>query len=460
MTLNTEKFKYLNIKDTENLPNTTGIYTFKKGATFLYIGKALNIKNRVKNHIQQPVFKDTVFIPQTKKIGFIITNSEIEALILEASLIKKYQPKYNKQWKDGKNYYFVAITKEQWPRIFITHQIKESGIRNQELRQKTKPNSLFTTPNSEFIGPFIDGEALKQTLRILRKIFLFRTCNKLPKKACLYKGLSLCLAPCEGKNQELGIRNYEKKYKKNIKNLIAILNGKKNSVIKNLQKEMKLASSQQNFEKAKQARDQIFALKRVFSNAHILKEAEVAKQLPKLRKKEASFLDNSFFGLQKVLGLKNVIKRVEGYDVSNIQGQEATGSMVVFENGKPNKKEYKKFKIKLAGKPNDTAMLKEILERRLKHTEWVMPQVMLIDGGVGQLNAGIRIKNQELRIKNIKIISLAKKNNELFIEGKAKPVLLENLPQEVSNLILQIRDESHRFAITYHKTLRSKNFIK
>ena len=209
MALNTEKFKYIDLNNIEQLPNTTGIYAFfttpkpikaKAGKDgFLYIGKALNIKNRVKNHIQQPIFKDTVFIPQTNKIGFITTNSEIEALILEASLIKKYQPKYNKQWKDGKNYYFVAITKEAFPRVFITHQIKESGIRNQESRQKTKHNSLFITPNSEFIGPFIDGGALKQTLRILRKIFLFRTCNKLPKKACLYKGLNLCLAPCEGK---------------------------------------------------------------------------------------------------------------------------------------------------------------------------------------------------------------------------------------------------------------------
>ncbi len=168
--------------------------------------------------------------------------------------------------------------------------------------------------------------------------------------------------------------------------------------------------------------------------------------------------------MNSLLGIKEKIKRIEGYDISNIQGQEATGSMVVFEKGVPNKNEYRKFKIKIDGKPNDTAMLKEIISRRLKHKEWPLPQIMLIDGGRGQLNAILNI----LREKNgkaqpftdfIKVTSLAKRQNELFIEGKDKPILLKTLPQEISNLILQIRNEAHRFAITYHKKLRSKNFI-
>jgi len=468
MTLNTEKFKYVGLNNIEQLPNTTGIYAFKKDAVFLYIGKALNIKNRVKNHVQQPVFKDTVFIPQTKKIGFIATNSEIEALILEASLIKKYQPKYNKQWKDGKNYYFVAITEEAFPRVFMTHQKAQTN--NKKLITNNGGKLLVIRPMLFVsMGPFIDGGALKQTLRILRKIFLFRTCNKLPRKACLYKGLNLCLAPCEGKNQESGIRNYEKEYKRNIKNLMAILNGKKNMVIKNLQKEMAISSKQQDFEKAKTIRDQIFALENVFSHSHFFKKETPVEATEWLRGTKPL---GGFDSLQEVLGLKNAIKRIEGYDVSNIQGQQATGSMVVFENGKPNKKEYKKFKIKIENKPNDTAMLKEVLERRLKHLEWpaqsptgneagwAMPQVMLIDGGIGQINIALKLKMKNEKLKNTKIISLAKRNNKLFIEGKDKPILLKNLPQEVSNLILQIRDEAHRFAITYHKTLRSKNFIK
>lgn len=445
MPLNTGKFKYTSPKDVNLLPPTTGIYCFKKSNEFLYIGKAINIKERVKNHIAQSTFKDNIFVPQTQKIGFIATGSEIEALILEANLIKKYQPQYNTVWRDGKSHNFIAITDENFPRVFTTHQKKQ---------------------NTKYIGPFIDGGALKQTLRVLRRVFPFRTCNKLPKKACLYKDLKLCPAPCQFK-----VQNEKLKVKKNIRNIIKILQGQKNSVIKNLQKEMLLASKQQNFERAQTLRDQIFALENVFSHSHVLEQE-------KTNRPQGSV---NLQALQKLLGIKNKIKRIEGYDISNIQGQEATGSMVVFENGQPNKNEYRKFKIKITGKPNDTAMLREIISRRLKHKDWPasnasqassrsdagwpIPQVMLIDGGKGQLSAGLNIKYQIANIKykskisNIKFIALAKRQNELFIEGKDKPILLKTLPQEISNLILQVRDEAHRFAISYHKNLRSKTSL-
>ncbi|MDO8524380.1 MAG: UvrB/UvrC motif-containing protein [bacterium] len=439
MPLNIEKFKYLNIKDIERLPNATGIYCFKQNKNFLYIGKAIDIKNRVKNHIQQPTFKDNVFLPQTEKIGFMATGSEIEALILEATLIKKYQPKYNTIWRDNKSHSYVFITNENFPRVFVGHQKKDVVILSEAKDLGRDSSALPQNDKLNIIGPFVDGRALRQTLRILRRIFPFRTCNKIPKKACLYKDLKLCPAPCLDYEKKCShpcrsARMATKKsYAKNIKNLVEILQGQKNSVVKNLQKEMRLASQKQNFEKANEIKNQIFALENVFSHGHVLS--------------------------RETLGIKTKIKRIEGYDVSNIQGQEATGSMVVFENGKPNKNEYRKFKIKITGKPNDTAMLKEVISRRLKHKEWALPQVMLIDGGIGQLNIALKLKTENEKLKNTKIISLAKRNNELFIEGKDKPVLLKDLPQEVSNLILQIRDEAHRFAITYHKTLRKKSFF-
>ncbi|MDD5433515.1 MAG: UvrB/UvrC motif-containing protein [Candidatus Pacebacteria bacterium] len=432
MPLNQKKFKYVNLKDASLLPPTTGIYCFKKNKEFLYIGKAINIKERVKNHIAQPNFKDNIFVPQTQKIGFIATGSEIEALILEANLIQQHQPQYNTIWRDNKSHNFIAITNENYPRILITHQ----------KNQKAK-----------YIGPFIDGGALRQTLRILRRIFPYRTCNKIPKKACLYKELGLCLAPCEFK-----VQGEKLKIKNNIQNLIAILKGKKNSVIKTLRKEMGQASQQQNFEKAKMLRDQIFALENVFSHSHILQEGA-----PLLQLKEQSFFA-SFLKLQELLQIKNKIKRIEGYDVSNIQGQEATGSMVVFTSSQANKNEYRKFKIKISGRPNDTAMLKEVLSRRFRHKEWALPQVILIDGGKGQLNAalaalaGIGPSSENSRGRAY-VMALAKRKNELFIESRKKPISLKDLPQEIFNLILQIRDESHRFAITYHKKLRSKLLI-
>ncbi|MFH0739783.1 MAG: UvrB/UvrC motif-containing protein [bacterium] len=451
MSLNREKFKYVGLKDVERLPNTTGIYCFARRILgeggFLYIGKAISIKNRVKNHISQPTFKDNIFVPQTQKIGFVATGSEIEALILEANLIKKYQPKYNTAWRDGKSHNFVFITKEEFPRVFIGHQKKEGVILSGAKDLGRDSSASPQNDKLNIIGPFIDSGALKQTLRILRRIFPYRTCRILPKKACLYKDLNLCPAPCESYSNPIAASLQQS----GCGNLIAILQGKKNSVIKNLQKEMQRASKQQDFEKAKAFRDQIFALENVFSHSHILEKEKFSGALGSA----------NLQAFQEMLGIKNKIKRIEGYDISNIHGQEATGSMVVFEGGQANKNEYRKFKIKITGKPNDTAMLKEVISRRLKHKEWPMPQVMLIDGGKAQLNAAIErfmIYDSEFMNKT-KIVSLAKRNNELFIEGKNKPVFLKDLPQDISNLILQIRDESHRFAISYHKKLRSKSFL-
>ena len=164
--------------------------------------------------------------------------------------------------------------------------------------------------------------------------------------------------------------------------------------------------------------------------------------------------------LKTIVGINKNISRIECYDVSNIQGKQATGSMVVFVNGKPDKNLYRKFKIKIARKPNDIAMLKEILERRFLHTEWKLPELILIDGGISQLNTGIKAKNQRIETKNIKVMSIAKKYKELFIESSKKPILLKTLPREIFNLIINLDDEAHRFAITYHKKLRKKYLLK
>ncbi|MDP2923790.1 MAG: GIY-YIG nuclease family protein, partial [Candidatus Omnitrophota bacterium] len=193
------KFKFIKKENPDKLPNTTGIYSFNRGADFLYIGKAINIKQRVKNHFNQPVFKDSIFLPQTNKIGFIETNSEIEALLLEAQLIKQHLPKYNSIWKDGKSHSFVYITKEDFPRVFIAHQ-KAKSIKQKANSKNNKPFALCPMPYAS-IGPFVDAGSLKQALRLLRKVFPFRTCRTLPKKPCLYKELNLCLAPCQLKVQ-------------------------------------------------------------------------------------------------------------------------------------------------------------------------------------------------------------------------------------------------------------------
>lgn len=465
-------FKFISIKKISNLPITSGVYVFKKDKVFLYIGKAVDIRKRVKNHFQQPIFKDSIFLPKTDEIGFIETNSEIEALLLEAELIKKYSPKYNTDWKDDKSYHFVFFTKEEFPRVFVGHQTKNQKLEIRMTKKSSipKPQHLgignsstfsgfgFQASGFDYVGPFVDGQALKQTLKVLRKIFPYRSCRIMPKKPCLYRQLALCQALClNGKALKQGLLSktimIKNDYEKNIKNLIKILKGGSQTVIKNIKKEMRIASKNQDFEKAREARDKIFALENVFQHNHIFqKEAQTPVDWQRTEK-----------ALQNILSLKNTIARIEGYDISNIQGQSATGSMVVFKNGVPDKNDYRKFKIALKDTPDDIAMLKEVLQRRFKHPEWQIPQVILIDGGKAQLNVAIKIKNtipNSKIIKQIKIISLAKRKNGLYIESKSKPVLLASLPAGVDRLMTQIRDEAHRFAITYHKKLRSGAFLK
>ncbi|KPJ55413.1 hypothetical protein AMJ47_00940 [Parcubacteria bacterium DG_72] len=384
-----QKFKF-----SKNLPKTAGVYAFSaKGGNnqgFLYIGKAANIKNRVKNHFNQPTYKDEMFLDKIKRIGYIKTESEIEALLLESELIKKYKPKYNTLWKDDKNYFYVAITKPGY--VSLTHQ----------------PTRL---------GPFVDGKAIKKTLRILRKTFPYYTQKKHGKGLCSWCHLGLCPGP----EPDL------KKHKKNINNLKAVLKGKSQKVLKDLKKEMQTASKNHDFEKAGELRDKISSLEKVLHNSKIISNYLIPQA-----------------GVWNWLGKR--VSKIEAYDISNIQGKLAAGSMVVFINGRPAKNLYRKFKIKITGKPNDTAMIKEVLKRRLKHKEWPLPDLFLIDGGKPQLSAAKEV------VKNIPVIALAKRNNELFIDKK--PILLKNMSREISNLILQIRDEAHRFAIAYHKKLR------
>ena len=415
------KFKFLPKEKINSLPQTTGVYCFtspKAGfpinnKEILYIGKAINTKERVKNHYNQANFKDSFFIEKTEKIGWIETNSEIEALILEAELIKKYKPKYNTTWKDGKNYSYATITKEKLPRVIITHR--------PEIKSKN-------------IGPFVDAKALKKTLTLLRRVFPYYTTQKHPNKACSWCHLNLCPGP----NPNIV------EYKKNLKGLALILQGKRLFALKTLKNNMRTLSNLKQFEKAGQIRDQIMALERIMANAKIFEKKKIL----------GTSWDNAEKLLQKLLKTNKKVSRIEAYDISNIQGKMATGSMVVFVDGKPAKNHYRKFKIKIDDKPNDIAMLKEALTRRMNHKEWSLPELILIDGGKAQLNAGISVRSQFPIAKTVKIISLAKRNNELFIEGRKQPLLLKNLPRPIFNLILQLRDEAHRFAIAYHKKLR------
>ena len=424
------RFKFLTKRELKKLPKTPGVYCFKS-KEILYIGKAANMQERVRNHFQNPGFKEDIFLDKTEKIGFVKTDSEIEALILEAKLIKKYQPKYNVIWKDDKNYFFVAKTREAFPQIFITHQKKEK-IGNAKLE-------------IDYIGPFIDGTALKQTLKILRKMFPFRSCKNLQKRPCLWYQLDRCLGPCvleSGAGIQIPSASIKikKESKSNVESIFKIFQGGKHKVLKDFKKEMVLASKNRNFEKASLIRDKIFALEKIISHSKIL-ESEERGTIKKWNKTEKE--------LKSLIGTSRMISKIEAYDISNIQGQEATGSMVTFFRGKPDKNFYRRFKIITSGKPNDVAMLREVIKRRSSHKEWPYPDLVLVDGGISQLNVAKSI----MKNKSIPIFAIAKKENRLFLKG-GKQVFLKNLPRDIFNLILQLRDEAHRFALAYHKKLR------
>ncbi len=441
-----KRFKFSAKSKISLLPKTSGVYCFKSGRELIYIGKAGNIKGRVRNHFNPArigyaegvaggaAFKDNILSEKTTQIGYLETGSEIEALILEANLIKKYQPKHNVVWRDDKKYFYAAISynSRNIPYIFITHQ----------------KNHL----KAEYIGPFVEGAALKKTLRFLRRVFPYYTVKKHQKTKCLYCHLGLCPGPyAPAAESGLG------EYKKNIKKLILILKGKRSSVLKALKKEMSKASKEQNFEDAGKLRDKIFALQQVMAHAHVINGGNGTVGFLPFGKKPTVLLG-------RIIGIKNnILSRIECYDVSNIQGKQATGAMAIFTNGAPDTNQYRKFKIRLTDTPNDIAMLKETLQRRFNHPEWPYPEVILIDGGKAQLNAAVKILDtlsMRSSSQGIKIISIAKGRQELFIEGKKKPVPLKALPQEVYNLIKRLDDEAHRFAVAYHKKLRKRNLLQ
>jgi excinuclease ABC subunit C len=428
-----EKVKFLTKDKISQFPKTPGVYFFlarrspkgegwKKDGVFIYIGKAINLRDRVKQH------QDLLAL--VEKIGYIETGSEIEALILEAKLIKKYQPKYNTAWRDDKNYFYVVSTKEDFPKVLITHQPKsENG-------------------QTSVVGPFVDGGALKETLKILRRVFPYRTCNRLSAKPCLWYQLDRCPAPCLfqtnlGKQIDKSGTSIKKECQKNAKNLMVTLANGKFWILKELKKEMAKLSKEERFERAAKIRNQIESLEKVFAHAPVL-------TLDKLNETKSQS-----YG------------RAEAYDIANIQGKTATGSMITFIDGEPAKNFYRQFKIKTLQSPNDIGMLKEVLSRRFKHKEWPLPDLILIDGGKAQLNIALKVKNSPPKAdqpwagkaKNIKVVALAKKNNELYIEGQKKPVLLKTLPRETANLILRMRDEAHRFAQRYHHFLRKRELI-
>ncbi len=541
----------------QRLPDRPGVYIFRDDAkNILYVGKATSLRHRVRSYFQSPkklAQKTQRMVARIADIDFYIANSEQEALIMELNFIKQYRPRYNVMLKDDKSFPYLKIdTKEKWPRVFVTRRLEQDGGR--------------------YFGPFSSSGSVKQTLRVIKRIFPLRFCSKKitdkPRRPCLEYHLGHCLAPCTGK-----VRPED--YAQVIKEVTLFLEGKRDNVLHELQAKMERASKAMDFESAARIRDQIQALheviegekiaavirgeedviafvqegdqayvqvlfvrddkltgregflmkgahqedpsqvmsgfiKQYYSSAaqippllliqypvedrQVIREwlktkrgasvditvprrgvkkqlidvaAENARQgLEQIKIKEITAgksPDVALAELEKELKLKTPPLRMEAYDISNIQGSSAVGSMVVFEKGRPESAHYRRFKIRSVEGANDYAMLQEVLRRRFKHSgakdtsaadTWsVMPDLVLIDGGKGQLNSALAV-TKELDV-NVPMIGLAKENEEIYIPRRAKPLVLPKSSPALQ-LLQRLRDEAHRFAISYFSSIHRK----
>ena len=435
------------------LPTSPGVYIFRNGkAKPLYIGKALNLKNRLKSYLKINDARLQRMISEAAKIDFIKTDSDIEALIMESQYVKKYRPDFNIMLRDDKQYFYVGFTNEQFSKIFITHQPNNVASSMQQVARNLKNHTTYyILHTTDFVGPFTDGTALKTTLRLLRKIFPYCTCRQTHHNYCLNYHINKCLGDCCLKEvSSIKYSVLRNEYKRNIKAIKEILNGKKSILIKQFEKEMKDLSGKQEYEKALELQYKIEKLKRVFKNAQIINSPKVMIYHNQNRILEL---------MQKELKLPLVPHRIEAYDVANIQGKHAVGAMTVFTNGVPDKNEYRKFKIYTKHTPDDTAMLREILTRRFNHPEWSMPDLIIVDGGMAQLNIAKKAIYGSSTSIYPRTIALTKNERHMgykIITGK-KEMLLSRLPVDVKNLLLQIDSEAHRFAISYYRKLHRKS---
>ncbi|MFH1188928.1 MAG: excinuclease ABC subunit UvrC [bacterium] len=388
-----------------HLPESPGVYIMRGShKTVLYIGKAVQLKRRVSSYfLRANNARIERLVSVIKKIDYVVTETALEALILEASLIKRYQPPFNIKEKDDKSFLYIEITREVFPRILL--------VRGTEERQGRR------------YGPFVSAAEVRNALRIIRKIFPFNThradtIGMLPRPCFEYE-IHLCPGTCCGSITKSA-------YQKTVRNVRYILEGKKKRLIQHLEKEMQSASKKLCFEEAERIRRQLVALAHIRDTA-LIKKYEDSIVLPQE---------------------KADIRRIEGYDISNISGTSAVGVMVVFRGGKPDKRAYRKFKIRTVHKQNDVGMLKEVLCRRIKN-DWPLPDLFVIDGGIGQVNGVLQVLSVVgISMPVVGIAKGVKRDRNDFI-GRIPP----EFPKDT---LIRVRDEAHRFAIAYHRYLRSK----
>jgi excinuclease ABC subunit C len=422
----------------KNLPQVPGVYFFKDAkGKILYIGKATNLRSRVASYFRGDVVVGRsewigLMVSQVGDIDFQETDSVLEALILESNLIKKNQPKYNTLEKDDKSFSYFVVTKEDFPKVLIVRKtdISENG------KEFVSKKFIKLEKIKASYGPYTSKHQMQVALKIIRRIFPFHAMKQKTEKGCLDFQLGFCPGPYSDAISKID-------YKKNIHGIEMILQGKKKRLISTLEKEMLAHSKMDEFEKAAVLRNKIFAL------GHI---------------RDVALMSREFDGESS--SAAGSAMRIEAYDISNISGTDAVGSMVVFTDGQSDKSQYRKFKIKTVEGSNDVAMMKEVLSRRFNN-DWAMPDLVLLDGGLGHVNmAGELVTELGL---DVLIIGVAKgktrKNLNLQFSISNK-FPMSQFPKELQaflsddNSVKSIMDEAHRFAITFHRKLRGKSALK
>lgn len=542
----------------KNLPASPGVYQFiNKNGNVIYVGKAKNLKNRVRSYFQEnPSSAKTVaMVSKIDYLQLVVTDSELEALILESNLIKELKPRYNVNLKDDKSFPFIKVTNELFPRIYPTRKVFNDG--------------------SKYFGPYTDVRSMRGSLRMINQIFKIRSCKlDLTKKNIADKKFKVCLdyhiKKCDGPCENLISASA---YNEMVDEVVKLLKGKTDDLIKDLKTKMQSAVENLEFEKAAELRDKIDQLNSISSKQKIVNDDEedrdifavafegkdstcavfnirsgklIGKKQLKLAIEEGEELSNiysaaikfyygdqveipreviveippedtdaltewlrmrsnkktkifvpqrgdlkslvkmckenailqlkeiqlqkmknlgnvsySVSALQRDLRLKTLPRKIECFDISNLQGTDSVASMVVFEDGKPKKSLYRKFIIKTVEGPDDFSSMREVIERRysrLKEENHPLPDLIMVDGGKGQLSSAVEILDS-LGFNNYNIIGLAKRLEEVFLPNNSDPELIPKTSSGLK-LLQQIRDEAHRFAITFHRVRRSKRTIK
>lgn len=423
----------------DKAPDSSGVYLIKdKEANIVYVGKAASIRKRLKSHFSKGFIsaKQQAMIESAFDVDYIPTSSTEAALLVEAALVKKYSPKYNAALKDDKAYPVLKLTTSgEFPRLFIT-------------RKKVADGSLY-------FGPYTNAKLLRKALKLMARLFPLRTCKNMPKQVCLNFHIRQCLAPCIGKINK-------QDYKKIVENVILFLEGNTEKLQKVLLEDMNNASKEGNFELAAYIRDQLRAISSVTGKAEIPQQIIADSGLPTGQTGLRLFkISTQLEDLCQKLNLPKTPFVIEAFDVSNIAGKEPVGSMVVFKNGRPFKDGYRKFKIKTVSSIDDYSMMGEIVNRRYsrllqeKHT---LPDLIIIDGGKGHLMS-VKKQLHKLGIWQIPVIAIAKSFELIYTKEEGEPLGLD--PTSAASLLIQrIRDEAHRFAINYHRLLRSKKVVE